>query len=101
MAHYVVTAVRINDDDEIELFMWAKANPAVSRGRYLENPHIASMEDIIAAIRDGDVVEMTFESGIGTVSGGKLLEGHLPSGEVTVTEERASPGRMIDDLPRF
>jgi hypothetical protein len=101
MAHYVVTAVRINDDDEIELFMWAKADPGVSRRRVLEKPHIASMEDIIAAIRDGDVVEMTFEAGIGTVSGGKLLEGHLPSGEVSVTEERAVPGRMISDLPRF
>lgn len=101
MAHYVVTAVRINDDDEIELFMWGKTDPGVSRGRLLEKPHIASMEDIIAAIRDGDVVEMTFEAGIGTVSGGKLLEGHLPSGEVTVTEERAVPGRMISNLPRF
>ncbi|WP_449100244.1 hypothetical protein [Pseudomonas veronii] len=59
------------------------------------------MEDIIAAIRDGNVVEMTFEAGIGTVSGGKLLEAHLPSGEVTVIEERANPGRMISDLPRF
>ncbi|CAI8787912.1 MULTISPECIES: hypothetical protein [Pseudomonas] len=101
MAHYVVSAVRINDAAEIELFMWAKIDPSVSRGRFLEKPHIASMEDIIAAIRDGDVVEMTFEAGIGTVSGGKLLECHLPSGEVTVTEERANPGRMISDLPRF
>lgn len=101
MAHYVVTSVRINDDEEIELFMWAKVDPSVNRGRFLEKPHIASIEGIIATIRDGNVVEMTFESGIGTVSGGKLLEGHLPSGEVTVTEERANPGRMISDLPRF
>jgi hypothetical protein len=101
MAHYVVTAVRINDDDEIELFMWGKVDSSISRGRFLEKQHIASMEDIIAAIRDGDVVEMTFEAGIGTVSGGKLLEGHLPSGEVTVTEERAVPGRMISNLPGF
>jgi len=30
---------------------------------------------------------------MGTVSGGKLLEHHLPSGEVTIIEERADPGR--------
>jgi hypothetical protein len=101
MAHHVVTAVRINDDDEIELFLWAKVDPGVSRGSFLEKPHIASMEDIIAAIRNGDVVEIIFEAGIGTVSGGKLLEGHLPSGEVIVTEERAVPGRMISNLPGF
>ncbi|MFJ4089641.1 hypothetical protein [Pseudomonas psychrophila] len=101
MTHYVVTSVRINDEEEIELFMWAKVDPSVNRGRCLEKPHIASMEDIIAAIRDGNVVEMTFEAGIGTVSGGKLLEAHLPSGEVTVIEERGNPGRMISDLPRF
>lgn len=35
---------------------------------------------------------------MGAVSGGKLLEHHLPSGEVTTTEERADPGRMISDL---
>lgn len=101
MTHYVVTSVRINDEEEMELFMWAKVDPSVNRGRCLEKPHIASMEDIIAAIRDGNVVEMTFEAGIGTVSDGKLLEAHLPSGEVTVIEERANPGRMISDLPRF
>ncbi|RJG08713.1 hypothetical protein D3879_22810 [Pseudomonas cavernicola] len=101
MALYVVTAVRVNDDDEIELFMWAKFDPNLSRGRLLEEPHIASMEDIIGAIRGGDVVEMTFETGMGTVSGEKLLEVRLPSGDVTETEDRAVPGRMISDLPRF
>ncbi|SEI91270.1 hypothetical protein SAMN04244579_02426 [Azotobacter beijerinckii] len=98
MAIYIVTRVRITND-EVKGFIWARADGGSNR--LIEKEHEATIDEVIDAIDRGDTVEMTFETGYGRVSGGRLLKAALPGGGATVIEERGGPKRNISDLPRF
>ena len=57
MAIYIVTKVRITDD-EVKGFMWAQADGGSNR--FLEKEHEATVDEVIDSIDRGNIVEMMF-----------------------------------------
>jgi hypothetical protein len=96
---YVVTAVRFDQHGDVERVRWAKADgPANTPTGPLHN---VDVDSVVEAIDHGDVVELRFQTGHGSVSGGRLRKKLLPGGAESVTEEHSLKGRTLHDLPTF
>jgi hypothetical protein len=92
MAFYLVTTVQYNATGEVEYVLWRRDH---SRS-------VVTVAEVVAAIDQGDTVEMWFSGPPqGQVSGGTLIKKILPSGKVTTAEATVIPGRTLFHLPRI
>ena len=99
MSLYVVTAVRLDKQGEVESALWASVNGTTNS--FNEQPYHVPVDRIVAALDHGDTVEMRFAAGGGYVSGGRLLRKVLPGGHERVREERGDTDRTLKNLPSF
>ena len=95
MALYVVTAVRFDQNGEVEAVRWRSASGAANK--FTGPEHEVPVDQVVEALDHGDVVEMHFAG----VSGARLAPKVLQDGAKNVREEGQDPGRTLRDLPRF
>ena len=99
MALFIITAARFGKDGEVVRVRWARADGVANK--FEEKLHEVEVDRVVEAFDRGDIVEMTFETTHGSVSGGRLIRKVLPGGAENVREERTQPGRTLHDLPTF
>lgn len=102
MALYAVTKARFDDQGEVALVKWGKANNEREKPPFIEDQDVVEVDRVVEAFDRGDKVEMWFQVGGEWVSGGALVRKVLPDGKEKVQEERSDgEGRTLLDLPTF
>jgi len=98
MALYLVTHVQLDRAGEVVRVRWLA--PDYSKKGLTSKFEIVDVAEVVAAIDQGDIVEMRFDGPHGPVPGGRLSKKLLPNGTATIAEATMIPGRSIHDLPR-
>ena len=99
MGHYIIDAVRLDTFGEVEHVRWSRVDGMANE---LEQRFdIVEVDRVVEALDRGDIVETTFPTADGTVSGGYLARKVLPGGFENVQEANPIEHRMLRDMQTF
>ena len=98
MSYYGITAVRIGKEKYVTHVKWGEVDG--SNNTWKIAPHDAEVDDVVAAILNGDSVNFLPPVPGGAVSGPKALRIVLAGGIESIKMED-SDHYSLDDIPRF
>lgn len=106
MSTYAIEAVHRNQyNGKIEQVMWARVDP--DNNAWETDPTVATVDEVIACLNDGDDVWTAFPVGKMTVLGPKVevvqeAEAANPLGvSIETVDAEVHPGRTLIDMPLF
>src|SRR4051794_37639277 len=97
MTFYVITAVHLDAQGEVERVKWTNVN-GLTRAPEGE-PQEVLVDRVVEALDRGDIVEVRVPAASGYVSGGKVQRKVLPGGHERIQLERQN--HSIDEVEKF